>query len=73
MRSTRKCRKYWLLAATALDAGHSGSGLPMRGNGETRRRQCIRENGIGIRTFSYLHAPIFVTYTGPALRQQHCR
>jgi hypothetical protein len=29
----------------------------------------VRENGIGIRPFSFLD----VTYTGPALRQQHHR
>jgi hypothetical protein len=29
----------------------------------------VRENGIGIRTFSFLD----VTYTGPALRQQQHR
>ena len=69
-----KCRKYWLLA---------GSGLPTRGNcergvdkqmlGPATSDPNVRENGIGIRTFSFLHAPIFVTYTGPALRQQHRR
>jgi hypothetical protein len=89
---TVKRRKSWLLAASALassslgyrdqrwqrtNAGHSGSGLPMRGNGERGVDNAelgpATSDPIGIRTFSFLHAPIFVTYTGPALRQQHRR